>query len=60
MFGMKPVDIQYEEAQCQKQHVEESKQLSLVPIEAWLLSLHTSLKMFPLSLTDICTNLLRS
>lgn len=37
-----------------------SKQLSLVPIAAWPLSLHTSLKMFPLSLIDICTNLLRS
>lgn len=37
-----------------------SKQLSLVPIGAWLLSLHTSLKMFPLYLIDICTNLLRS
>lgn len=37
-----------------------SKQLPLVPIGAWLLSLHTSLKMFPLSLIDICTDLLRS
>lgn len=34
-------------------YAELSKQLSLVPIGAWLLNLHTFLKMFPLSLISI-------